>query len=371
MELFLIKKGLNRREKQLNRAQINFTLCTQSIDSEQYQRLKHDVERISAQYQREVQNYESLLSRHSLNMSEEVGSEDERSVSNAGGVDDENREGNITPRNANSIFVSSVTTTVFPNTETTNKMLSSQRTEIIPTGSPTERESSDGEDYAKFVEEMKKLQQSKGFKWTPQHLARFAREEELSENKAFKMDATEIESLTQSLKDALFTTLHREIKECIMEDSERMKQVSQSNEDVDILVRSFINMNEEDGFPKLIEEIKKSTQILTDPESYRKVFDEIIRDSALTSPKRPRENDTMSPSSTAKKPKKAKTSGSREVVARKFEYGDFIIVKMTSGLREFIITRGKKGVARESNEITMHDAKELVKSGNVLRHIKG
>ena len=97
MELFLIKKDLNRREKELNQAQTSFTLCTQSIDSDQYQRLKHDVDRISAQYRREVQNYERLLSRRSLNMAEEVGSEDERSVSNAGGVDDENREGIIAP----------------------------------------------------------------------------------------------------------------------------------------------------------------------------------------------------------------------------------------------------------------------------------
>jgi hypothetical protein len=234
-----------------------------------------------------------------------------------------------------------------------------------------EREVNDGEDYAKFVEEMQKLQQSKGLKWTPQHFARFAREQELSENKVFKMDASELESLTQSLKNAMATTLHREIKEYIMEDSERMKQVTQSNGDVDILVRSFINMNKEDGFLKLIEEIKKSTQTLTDPESFRKVFDEIVHDAKLTSPKRPRENETVSSTSTAKKPKKARTSDSREVVAKKFAYGDFIIVKMTSGLREFIITRGKKGVARESNEITMHDAKDLVKSGMVVRHIKG
>ena len=96
MELFLIKKDLNRREEQLHRAQTNFNLCAQSIDSEQYHRLKHDVDRISAQYWQEVQNYETLLSRHSLNMSEEVGSGDERSVPNAGGVDGENREGNIT-----------------------------------------------------------------------------------------------------------------------------------------------------------------------------------------------------------------------------------------------------------------------------------
>ena len=377
MELWTLKKALIRREHQLSRAEKSFKSCSTPSDSKEYRDLKAEVEQISSQYQDEIRRYETLISKRRSEMSDTVPSEDERSV-----VDE------VILRNdgmfviwmlsmdfrivSQASWVCSVHWTEDENRQngTMDEVDTSDEddvVELIPSNHSADH-SSELKDYSAFVEVMKEIEKSKGMTWTPQHFAKYAQEQELAQNQVFKFDEHEVSGIQEQIASRMKTMTKAVIKEGILEDAERMKCLQGDDIDLDVIVRSFMKSNE---IGEMIQTVLKnaSAEVIdefSNSDFIRDIFVEILRESMAKSAKRRIVHDTP-PEKEKKKPRKSDTN---EVVARRFEYGDYIVVKMKSGLREYIITKGKKGTTREPNEITMHDAKEFAKCKQVVRHLK-